>query len=137
MGNFYKVTKNINGRLYDYWQRTTRVGKSVKTENKYIGPASSGASFPSGQYERTVDEHQELLAAADYTPPAPEPEAYEPTYKKGDYTLNEWREILAQRRAEKKEFDTAMKIQNAKVRKAKRETKGIKALNPFIAKVLK
>jgi hypothetical protein len=39
MGNWYKVTKRINGRLYDYWQRTYRVGKSVKTENKYIGPA--------------------------------------------------------------------------------------------------
>jgi hypothetical protein len=39
MGKWYKVTKRINGRLYDYWQRTYRVGKSVKTENKYIGPA--------------------------------------------------------------------------------------------------
>src|SRR5215475_6675621 len=39
MRKWYKVTKRINGRLYDYWQRTYRVGKSVKTENKYIGPA--------------------------------------------------------------------------------------------------
>jgi hypothetical protein len=39
MGKWYKVTKRINGRFYDYWQRTYRVGKSVKTENKYIGPA--------------------------------------------------------------------------------------------------
>jgi hypothetical protein len=42
MGNWYRVTKTINGRRYDYWQRTKRVGKSVKTENKYIGPAGSG-----------------------------------------------------------------------------------------------
>lgn len=42
MGSWYKVTKRINGRLYDYWQRTFRVGKSVKTENRYIGPAGSG-----------------------------------------------------------------------------------------------
>jgi hypothetical protein len=35
---WYKVTKKINGRLYDYWQKTYRVGKSVKTLNKYIGP---------------------------------------------------------------------------------------------------
>ena len=39
MTNWYKVTKRINGRFYDYWQRTHRVGKSTKTENKYIGPA--------------------------------------------------------------------------------------------------
>src|SRR5262245_58291450 len=39
MGNWYKVTKRINGRSYHYWQRTYRVGKSVKTENRYIGPA--------------------------------------------------------------------------------------------------
>ena len=39
MGNWYRVTKRINGRLYDYWQRTYRVGKAVKTENQYIGPA--------------------------------------------------------------------------------------------------
>lgn len=39
MGNWYRVTKRINGRLYNYWQRTKRVGKSVKTENRYIGPA--------------------------------------------------------------------------------------------------
>jgi hypothetical protein len=39
VGSWYRVTKKINGRLYDYWQRTYRVGRSVKTENKYIGPA--------------------------------------------------------------------------------------------------
>src|SRR5260370_28026256 len=38
--HWYRVTKRINSRLYDYWQRTYRVGKTVKTENKYIGPAS-------------------------------------------------------------------------------------------------
>lgn len=39
MGNWYRVTKKINGRLYDYWQKTYRQGRSVKTMNKYIGPA--------------------------------------------------------------------------------------------------
>jgi hypothetical protein len=39
MGKWYKVTKRIKGRSYDYWQRTYRVGQSMKTENKYIGPA--------------------------------------------------------------------------------------------------
>jgi hypothetical protein len=46
VGNWYRVTKKINGRLYDYWQRTHRVGKSVKTENKYIGPASAWSCAP-------------------------------------------------------------------------------------------
>jgi hypothetical protein len=27
VGNWYRVSKRINGRLYDYWQRTYRVGK--------------------------------------------------------------------------------------------------------------
>jgi hypothetical protein len=34
VGNWYRVTKRINDRLYDYWQRTKRVGKSVKTEKQ-------------------------------------------------------------------------------------------------------
>ncbi len=42
---WYRVTKRINGRLYDYWQRTYRVGKSVKTENKYIGPAGTSSKL--------------------------------------------------------------------------------------------
>jgi len=45
MGNWYKVIKRINGRLYGYWQRTERHGKHVKTFNKYIGPAGT----PTGQ----------------------------------------------------------------------------------------
>lgn len=38
---WYQVTKRINGRLYLYWQRTKRVGKSVRTVNRYIGPAQA------------------------------------------------------------------------------------------------
>jgi hypothetical protein len=37
--NWYRVTKTIRGRKYDYWQKTYRVGRSVKTLNKYIGPS--------------------------------------------------------------------------------------------------
>src|SRR5690349_14164122 len=43
VGSWYKVTKRINGRFYDYWQRTYRVGKSVKTDNRYIGPSRRSA----------------------------------------------------------------------------------------------
>src|SRR5262245_23103471 len=41
MGNWYRVTKKIHGRYYDYWQRTERHGRSVKTFNKYIGPTTT------------------------------------------------------------------------------------------------
>jgi len=40
---WYRVTKTIKGRRYHYLQRTFRVGNSVKTENKYIGPAGSSS----------------------------------------------------------------------------------------------
>lgn len=55
MGSWYKVTKRIHGRYYDYWQRTYRIGKSVKTENKYIGP-----SF--GRNDRVMFVHKETSA---------------------------------------------------------------------------
>jgi hypothetical protein len=41
--NWYRVTKTIRGRKYDYWQKTYRVGRSVKTLNKYIGPTGRHA----------------------------------------------------------------------------------------------
>jgi hypothetical protein len=43
MRDWYRVTKTIRNRYYDYWQRTERHGRSVKTFNKYIGPAGSGS----------------------------------------------------------------------------------------------
>ena len=33
MGSWYRVTKKINGRLYDYWQRTSS-GAFCETEDK-------------------------------------------------------------------------------------------------------
>jgi hypothetical protein len=36
--DWYRVVKTINGRRYLYLQKTYRVGRSVKTLNKYIGP---------------------------------------------------------------------------------------------------
>jgi hypothetical protein len=44
VGSWYQVTKKINDRFYDYGQRTYRVGKSIKTENRYIGPTSRSAT---------------------------------------------------------------------------------------------
>lgn len=54
MGKWYKVTKRINGRLYDYWQRTFRIGKTVKTENRYIGPARASVQTISSKTELTL-----------------------------------------------------------------------------------
>ena len=45
--NWYRVTKTIRGHKYDYWQKTYRVGRSVKTINKYIGRADA----PRGIYD--------------------------------------------------------------------------------------
>jgi len=36
---WYVVKKHIKGNYYWYWQKTYRVGRHVKTLNKYIGPA--------------------------------------------------------------------------------------------------
>jgi hypothetical protein len=60
MGNWYKVTKRINGRLYDYWQRTYRVGNSVKTQNKYIGPTGVAATAALATYDRLSEGAQKL-----------------------------------------------------------------------------
>ncbi len=63
---WYRVTKKINGRFYDYWQRTYRVGKSVKTENRYIGPSLKGGftTAPSG-----VSHEREPLYAGQFETP--------------------------------------------------------------------
>jgi hypothetical protein len=43
MGNCYKMTKRINGRYYDYWQRTYRAArrrtKGIKAANPLIAQA--------------------------------------------------------------------------------------------------
>jgi uncharacterized alpha-E superfamily protein len=46
---WYRVTKTIKGRKYDYWQKTYRAGGSVKTMNKYIGPNANPPRMPSLQ----------------------------------------------------------------------------------------
>jgi polyhydroxyalkanoate synthesis regulator phasin len=61
--NWYRVTKTIRGRKYDYWQKTYRVGRSVKTLNKYIGPAGSAAgsaptvSLSSASHDYTINKN--------------------------------------------------------------------------------
>ena len=149
MGNWYRVTKCINGRLYDYWQRTYRVGKSVKTENKYIGPTSNGPSSSGvhassisspapamSQYELTLQQHHVLLRNMQATPPEPELPEPEPRYKRLELSQEEWREIRAAERERKKEFDAGMKRQAAQVRAAKRKSRGTGAINPFLGQAI-
>jgi hypothetical protein len=133
MGNWYKVTKRINGRLYDYWQRTFSVGKSVKTENRYIGPVSHAAPIVSAvtdQYERTVAEHREYLGKAAFVAP-PQPD--EPIFTPVTLSAAERRE---DERIQYGSRAARIRKQKAAVRKVKRKTKGIKSANPFLAQAL-
>ena len=59
---WYQVTKTIRGRKYLYWQKTYRVGSSVKTLNKYIGPGANGPRMPSlkSVMANKSDEHKSL-----------------------------------------------------------------------------
>lgn len=171
----YKVVKKINGRLYEYWQRTYRQGGKVKTENRYIGPVSNtrggcitnvtnqapASAVPSArhsetvsdakrsdpnpgydastQYSQTISELHQLLGNLANMPPRPkEPQKYDPDAppRREDYTKEEWREYLREKRELQRIYDAAMKIEKAKIRAVKRKTKGIKSLNPFLAQAL-
>lgn len=64
---WYQVTKTIRGRKYLYWQKTFRVGSSVKTLNKYIGP---GANPPRAKSHKATiaglsEPHRKLRTAYD------------------------------------------------------------------------
>jgi hypothetical protein len=141
--DWYRVTKKINGRFYDYWQRTYRVGKSVKTENRYIGPSSKGgfaasavsttpereplyagqfkipitaSSTAEGRKPRSIrelkKEKKAIMLAAEF-----DPEAFNGVQDEVDYAY-------------------AVKADKEKKRVARARTKGIKALNAFIAQAL-
>ena len=142
---WYKVTKRINGRLYDYWQRTYRVGKSVKTENKYIGPAGSGSRSSSGTTHTATKFETVPLTTSQPPPPAAAQLAHENVMSHFDRYAGfskEFRQLLKKADdKERREYEhdrygplkERIKRQQAAVRKAKRQTTGIKALNPFLA----
>jgi hypothetical protein len=137
VGNWYRVTKRISGRLYDYWQRTYRVGKVVKTENKYIGPASRAGPTLSApdQYEGTVAEHREYLANGVFIAPPAEPPEPELDYW-DDLSADEKHEIRAFQIEQKRELEAYEKRRAKQVRAIKRTTKGIKSVNTFLAQAL-
>ena len=66
MGGYYLTIKKINGHRYYYWQKTRRVGKQVKTLNKYVGPvdkvprpAARLASSPKGSVNAGMKKKKE------------------------------------------------------------------------------
>lgn len=135
MGEWYRVTKRINGRLYDYWQRTERHGQHVKTFNKYIGPAQSKASAPSAPRE---------LHAGAFTIPVGRASSPSDQSKPGNlHQLKRIKKmILSADEFDSEAFSSvqdqldyayAVKADREKKREARRRTKGIKNLNPFIA----
>lgn len=140
----YKVLKTINGNKYWYWQRTYRLNGKVKTENKYIGPASSTAQ-PS-QYEQTIAQHRTLLENSQQHAPLEAHidamEKLDPYYGLDDRKIR--RKLQAQQRKERLENEEVVygKLkdrearQKAAVRKAKRESKGVKGVNAFMARAL-
>ena len=142
---WYKVTKRINGRFYDYWQRTYRVGKSVKTENKYIGPAGSGSPSSSGTTCTATKVETLPQKTSQPPPPAAAQRAQESVMSHFDPYAGfskEFRKLVKKADdQERREYEhdrygplkERIKRQEAAVRKAKRKTRGIKALNPFLA----
>jgi hypothetical protein len=129
---WYRVTKKINGRFYDYWQRTYRVGKAVKTENKYIGPASRSAApaLCSPTYSMTAPRIPEEVITQ-----------LNPYAGPSDFLAADFKRWRDETRREDEliqygPLKARLKRQRQKFLAAKRRTRGIKSLNPFIAQAL-
>jgi hypothetical protein len=126
---WYKVVKTINGGRYLYWQRTYRVGKSVKTENRYIGPATARPppTIASPTYSASAPDTPERVVSR-----------IRPFYS-GDKVLERFAE--RQRREDEAiqygPLKHRLKRMQAKIRAAKRNAKGNKYLNPFLGQAIK
>jgi hypothetical protein len=153
--DWYKVVKTINGRKYLYLQKTYRDGGSVKTLNRYIGPATSTSISPTaaGVRHRAVLTDPPITtrpSVAQTTVPTSAPNTPEHAVthltplraRIDDPKLRRWIERLQGKIREEDEAiqygprKARIKRMKAKVRAAKRKTKGVKALNPFIAQML-
>jgi hypothetical protein len=140
---WYRVTKKINGRLYDYWQRTYRDGKSVKTENRYIGPSGKGGTVAS---MTSAAPRREPLYAGQFEIPIATTSAAEQRKPRNLRELKkEKKAILLAAEFNSDAFSTvqdeleyayAVKTEKEKKRAARVKTKGIKALNMFMAQAL-
>ena len=84
---WYAVKKCIKGNYYWYWQKTYRVGRHVKTLNKYIGPAHT-VSPPFGLPSQVSIMRPVRLPPATTIPiPFPEPVHARIDSKTIDYAL--------------------------------------------------
>jgi hypothetical protein len=142
VGSWYVVRKRINNRLYLYWQRTKRVGGSVKTENRYIGPAAGPALGPatySASAPSTPEDVMEQYFA---------PKASDKRQRGNIRKLNAERTAILRNEEyfdadafnhvqDELDYAQAVKRDQERIREAKRKTKGIKAANPFLAQAIK
>ena len=100
------------------------------------GTIGQWPTAPPSQYEQTMSEHTAAIEQSQPVPKVPEKSVPDDRPRRENYTREEWLQIHREQRERTKEYDAAMKIENAKIRKAKRQTRGIKASNPFIAKAV-
>jgi hypothetical protein len=140
---WYRVTKKINGRFYDYWQRTYRVGKSVKTENRYIGPSRrdgfyTATASATPRRDRLYAGQFEIPIAAGSTDQDRKPGNIR-ELKKEKKAIMLTAEFDAQAFnavQDELDFAYAVKADKEKKRVARAKTRGIKSLNAFIAQAL-
>jgi hypothetical protein len=140
---WYRVTKKIKGRHYDYLQRTYRVGKSVKTENRYIGPSTKSGFTTSAA---SAASNREPLYAGQFEIPIATGRATEQRNPRNIRELQKQKKaiLLAPRFdhlafsvvQDELDYAYAVKIDKERKRAARAKTKGIKALNMFMAQAL-
>jgi len=163
MGNWYQVTKHIHGRQYLYWQTTYRVGRIVKTLNKYIGPAANPPRVcsPAAQIEKlSTVAHLDAITnepepdvvfneALGTEPPMVSVNRETPEHPRRPGNLHdlkrEKKKLMEANISvgdelnvvmEEIDYANAVRKNRAAIRAAKRQTKGIKSLNPFMAKAM-
>jgi hypothetical protein len=157
---WYRVTKTINGRKYLYWQRTKRIGRRVKTENKYIGPAaayatvrsSAAASPPHPIVTTPAPRTAPTFSATAPTTPEHAKDYFQPGSAIDKKKPGNIRELNRERKAilraddfdadafnatqDELDYANAVRKQRAAIRQARAETKHLKPANYFMARVL-
>ena len=156
MGNWYRVTKTIKGRKYDYWQKTRRIGRSVKTENEYIGPSSASAgpvaSIGPGITRLDYVPSPRCAMMQDFIQVLP-PEffaAQQEKQKPGNLrtlqkqqrdmmkeSVMEWDRNEYENVQDAIEYARSVRREREAQREVKKRTAGIKAINRFLAQALK
>lgn len=158
MGNWYRVTKRINGRFYDYWQRTYRVGNSVRTENKYIGPSGTMVPVATSSNGRTtgfIPGYGASSPSVAKVQIAPQNEKYgQPwtpehaklRFNRYDGLTPQFTRILKKLDEQQRREDELIQYgplakrkakQHAALNDAKKRARGNKYLNPFLGQAIK